>query len=88
MSWYLYILKCSNGNLYTGVTTDIARRLKEHKQGQGAVFTRSFRAEEICHTEEFLNKREAFSREAQIKRWTRKKKLALIAGNIELLKRL
>ena len=88
MIGYVYILKCSDGSLYTGVTTDIARRVKQHKEGQGADFTRSYGVSELCYSEEYFNKNEAFSRETQIKKWTRKKKLALIAGDKELLKRL
>ena len=88
MNWYVYILRCSDGSLYTGVTTDISRRVKQHKDGQGADFTRSFGVDELCYSEEFLSKGEAFTREAQIKKWTRKKKLALIAGDKDLLKKL
>ena len=88
MSRHVYILRCSYGSLYTGVTTDISRRVKQHKDGQGADFTRPFGVDELCDSEEFLNKSEAFSRESQIKKWTRKKKLALIAGDKDLLKRL
>lgn len=88
MNWYVYILKCSDGRLYTGVTTDVSRRLKQHRQGLGANFTRTFGMDKLCYSEKFLNKSDAFSRETQIKKWTRKKKLALIAGDKELLKKL
>ena len=88
MSWYVYILKCSDGRLYTGVTTEIFRRVKQHRQGQGADFTRLFGVDDLCYSEEFLDKSEAFIRESQIKKWTRKKKLALIAGDKDLLKKL
>ena len=53
-----------------------------------ADFTRSFGVDELCYSEEFLHKSEAFSRETQIKKWTRKNKLALIAGDKDLLKKL
>ncbi len=88
MNWHVYILKCPDGRLYIGVTTDISRRLKQHRQGQGAAFTRTFSVDELCYSETFLNKSEAFSREIQLKKWTHKKKLALIAGDKELLKKL
>ncbi len=88
MSWYVYILKCSDGRLYTGVTTDVARRLEKHKRGQGAEFTRVFGVEELCYSEEYSIKSRAFLREAQLKRWTHKKKLALIKRNKDLLKKL
>lgn len=76
--WYLYILKCSDGSLYTGVTTDVARRFKEHRDGKGSKALRARRVTEIVYEEKFPTRSQAQVREAQIKRWTRQKKLALI----------
>lgn len=86
--WYVYILKCENGDLYTGITDDVQRRFEEHASGKGGYFTKSFGAEEVLFSEEHPDKSSALKREAQIKGWTRKKKLVLIKGNLELLKRL
>ncbi len=86
--WFVYILKCRNDDLYTGITDNLQRRFDEHKSGKGGHFTRSFGAEEILYSEEHMNKSSALKREAQIKGWTRKKKLALIEGDLELLKKL
>ena len=86
--WHLYILECKNGDLYTGVTDNIQRRFGEHKSGKGGHFTRSFGAEEILYSEKCPDKSSALKREAQIKGWTRKKKLVLIKGDLELLKKL
>jgi putative endonuclease len=76
--WYVYILQCSNGALYTGITKDIARRFNEHIAGRGGKFTRSFLPEKILFTERHLSKESALAREALIKKWPRKKKLELI----------
>ena len=86
--WFVYILRCKNGDLYTGVTTDLVRRFKEHISGKGGHFTKSFKVKELLFSEKRPDKSSALKREAQIKGWTRKKREALIAGNVELLKRL
>ncbi len=88
MMWHVYILNCKNGALYTGITNNLQRRLNEHRQGKGGHFTKSFGAKEIIFSEEHPNKPSALRREAQIKRWTRNKKLALIKGDKVLLKKL
>ena len=80
--WYVYITKTQNGSLYTGITTDIERRLQEHKRKHYNP------SEEVLYKEPLPNKFEAAKREKQIKGWTRRKKLALIDGNLELLKKL
>ena len=70
-----YILKCSDNSLYTGWTNDIKHRLKMHNEGKGAKYTRG---RELVYLEEFDTKQEAMSKEAKIKRLTRKEKLLLI----------
>ena len=86
--WFVYILKCKNGDLYTGITDNLQRRFNEHASGKGGHFTKSFIAEETLFSEEHPDKLSALKREAQIKGWTRKKKLALVKGDLELLKKL
>ena len=86
--WWVYILRCKNGDLYTGITDNVQRRFKEHLSGKGGHFTKSFIVEEILFSEKHPDKPSALKREAQIKGWTRKKKLALIKGDAELLKKL
>lgn len=75
--YFLYILECANGALYTGITTDVKRRFKEHASGTGGRYTRSQKVQRIAYTEEHPDRSSALKREAQIKRWRRKKKLAL-----------
>lgn len=73
-----YILKCNDNSLYTGWTNDITHRLKMHNEGKGAKYTRGRGPVELVYLEEFKTKQEAMSREAKIKRLTRKEKLLLI----------
>ena len=73
-----YILKCNDSSLYTGWTNDITHRLKMHNEGKGAKYTRGRGPVELVYLEEFETKQEAMSREAKIKRLTRKEKLLLI----------
>lgn len=73
-----YILKCNDNSLYTGWTNDITHRLKMHNEGKGAKYTRGRGPVELVYLEKFETKQEAMSREAKIKRLTRKEKLLLI----------
>jgi putative endonuclease len=79
--WYVYILDCRNKDLYTGVTNNIERRLKDHQAGKGGHYTSYNRPRRILYTEEFKGKSEAKNREQQIKQWSKSKKLALIKGD-------
>jgi len=83
--WYVYILECKNKSFYTGITTDVERRFKEH-QNKTAHYTSYNPPIRIVHTETYLTKKQAAKREAQIKSWRRKKKLSLIKGDLKLLK--
>lgn len=76
--WFVYILKCKNGDLYTGITNNLERRFEEHKSGKGGKFTHVFKVDKMLYSEPCGSKSEALRREAQIKGWRRKKKLSLI----------
>ncbi len=76
--YYVYLIRCEDGSIYTGITNDLERRFKEHKSKIGGHHTASHKVEKIIHTEEFDTKSAALKREAQIKGWRREKKLALI----------
>ncbi len=76
--YFLYILKCTDGSLYTGITTDVARRLAEHKAGKGGSYTGSREVVRVAYSEKFPDRSSASKREAEIKRWPREKKLKLI----------
>ncbi len=84
--WYVYIVRCSDKSLYTGVTSDIQRRLKEHNSGKGGRYTKSRAPVTLVYSEAYKTKSEALSRESQIKRWSRAKKKALIEQNYNRLK--
>jgi len=83
----VYIIECAADRLYTSITQDVPRRLVEHRSG-GCRFTKAYPAKRLLYTEAFPTRAEAERRERQIKGWTRRKKLALIAGDPALLKRL
>ncbi|MDR3547135.1 MAG: GIY-YIG nuclease family protein [Candidatus Pacebacteria bacterium] len=78
--YYLYILQCKDKSLYTGITTDIARRLKEHQEGKGGHYTRSHGAEKMLHIEPFPTRSAASAREFEVKQLRREAKLALIGS--------
>jgi putative endonuclease len=73
----VYMLECANGSFYTGITTDMERRFIEHFSGKGARYTRSNPPIRIMLTETFKTRSAASKREAEIKGWSRKKKLGL-----------
>jgi len=78
--WFLYMIQCANGHLYTGVTVDIERRFKEHQIGgaKAAKFLRGKGPLVLVYHETVGNRSDALKREIAIKRWPRAKKLALI----------
>ena len=75
---YTYIVECSDGTLYTGWTNDIEKRLKAHNEGKGAKYTRGRGPLELVYLEVHDTKSEAMSREARIKRLTKREKLNLL----------
>lgn len=79
MPWFVYMLRCGDGSLYTGCTDDTARRLAVHQSGKGAKYTRSRLPVALVYREEVPDKSAALRREIAIKRLTRQQKLALIA---------
>ncbi len=81
MPYFVYVLECTDGSLYTGITTDVPRRFKEHQDGTGSRFTRAKGAKRIVHTEQLPDRSSALKREASIKRMSRDQKLTLIAKN-------
>jgi putative endonuclease len=76
--WYIYILECSDGTLYTGITTDVNRRLLEHNSGKGAKYTRTRRPVVLKALFEANNRSEASKEEYRIKQLSRAEKLKLL----------
>lgn len=79
--WKLYILRCGDGSLYTGITTDVEKRLEVHRSGKGAKYTRGRGPLELVYTEECGTHSDALKRELEIKALPREEKQRLI-GNI------
>ena len=80
-TWYLYILRCGDGTLYTGITTDVEKRLEAHRSGKGAKYTRGRGPLELVYQERCADHSEALKREFAMKQLSRQQKEALIAGN-------
>ncbi|HET7239723.1 MAG TPA: TIGR02453 family protein [Gemmatimonadales bacterium] len=78
MAWFVYLARCADGSLYTGVTTDPARRERAHNRGRGAAYTRSRRPVRLVHLEPARDRGAALRRELAIKRLTRAGKEALM----------
>ena len=76
--YFVYLLECNDGSIYTGITTDVKRRFQEHRDGKGGHYTRARGAVKILYTERYTTRSRALIREAQIKKMRRDKKLMLI----------
>ena len=85
---FMYILQCADDSYYTGSTINLERRLAQHQAGEGARHTARRLPVALVYYEKFSRIALAYYREKQVQRWTRKKKAALIAGDVEELKRL
>ena len=75
---YTYIVKCSDGSLYTGWTNHLEQRICAHNEGKGAKYTKSRRPVELVYYETFSTKEEAMRREYEIKQMKKREKLALV----------
>ena len=80
--WYLYILHCKDNTLYTGITTDVEKRLEAHRSGKGAKYTRGRTPLELVYREECENHSHALRREWEIKKLTRTEKEILIESSV------
>lgn len=78
--WYLYILRCRDGTLYTGITTDVEKRFAAHCAGKGAKYTRGRGPLALCYSEACGNHSHALKREREIKALTRVEKENMIAA--------
>ena len=85
---YVYILRCQDRSLYIGECDELMRRVDRHNEGRGCAYTASRLPVTLVYSEQFASRIDAVKRERQLKRWTREKKEALIAGDWHNLKRL
>ena len=76
--YHVYLIQCEDGSIYTGITTDLERRFKEHSDKTGGHYTRAHKVEKILYTEEYPTRSEALKREAEIKKLRRDKKFKLV----------
>ncbi len=82
--YYVYILKCSDGSFYVGITNDLERRTGEHEYGWNPTcYTHERRPVRLVYSSEFTNVNEAIAWEKRVKSWSRQKKIALIMGDFE-----
>ncbi len=79
--YHFYILRCKDESLYCGITTDLAEREEKHNSGKGSVYVRSHGGGKIVYYEKLNSKSDALKREAEVKKWTRLKKLELIKND-------
>jgi predicted GIY-YIG superfamily endonuclease len=84
----VYILRCADGSLYVGSTNDVPARLQRHQEGGAPMWTAARCPVDLVFVEDHDDLRSAVARERQLKRWTRVKKEALIAGDVGRLKQL
>ncbi len=82
MSWYLYIVRCSDGSYYTGITTDLARRIKMHNTKVGAKSLYGRLPVVLSYFEKYADKIQAAKREREIKGWRRNKKEKLVSKGL------
>jgi putative endonuclease len=78
MSWYVYVLLCSDKSLYTGSTNNLKVRFSSHKNGKGGRYTRSHKVIKLMYKEQVGTQSEALKREAEIKSWKRSDKIQLL----------
>ena len=76
--WYLYILRCGDGSLYTGITTDVEKRVEIHRAGKGAKYTRGRTPLELVYRESCGSHSDALKRELAVKKLTREQKEQMI----------
>ncbi len=81
--WYVYILRCADDTLYTGISTDVEKRLQAHRSGRGAKYTRSRCPLTLVYRESCGSHSQALKRECRIKSMTRAEKLQLIRQESE-----
>lgn len=83
-TWHLYLVRCDDGSLYTGISTDVSRRLQQHRQNQGAKRLRGRESLQLVFQCEIGDRSSAQRIEYRVKRLRREQKEALIAGQLPL----
>ncbi len=86
--WFVYVLRCADDSLYIGETGNLDERVVRHREGTASAYTARRRPVSLSYSEWHPTRDIALKRERQLKRWTRAKKEALVAGDVERLKKL
>ncbi len=73
--WFVYILLCEDQSFYTGISNNVDRRYAQHKSGNGGKYTRSHKPIKLVYQEELISRSDALKREAEIKSWSRDRKI-------------
>lgn len=84
--YFVYILRCSDGSYYTGITTDLKRRVAEHNSGKGARYTKGRLPVRLIYSHICIGRAEALREEASIKKMSKDQKYSMITGGLRLLK--
>ncbi|SAK70921.1 endo/excinuclease domain-containing protein [Caballeronia hypogeia] len=84
MPWFLYLIECADGSLYTGIATDVEARFVAHASGKGARYTRARKPVRVMASFELAGRSEALRAEYRVKRLTAQQKRALIAGDFSI----
>ena len=82
--YFVYLLECKDHTIYTGITTDVTRRFKEHSQGKGGAYTKAKKVIKILYSEEQENRSSALKRESEIKKLTHAQKLTLVSKTMKM----
>lgn len=82
--WFVYIVRCGDGSLYTGITTDVAKRVKAHQDGKGAKYTRGRGPITLCDSRKMPSKSSALRLESFIKRQKKDDKLTALHSNVDM----
>lgn len=82
MPYYVYIIRCRGGSLYTGCTKDLDSRMKLHADGKGARYTKMHKPKKLVHVEEFSSRSEAMKREKKVKKLSHREKLQLVNSKV------
>lgn len=79
--WFVYVLLCKDGSLYTGSTNNLEKRFSNHNNGKGGKYTRAHKPIKIIYSEKLSSQSEALKREMEIKSWSREKKIKILKLN-------
>ncbi len=79
--WFVYVLECDDGSFYTGISNNVEKRFSDHVNGKGGHYTRSHKPIKIIYSEKLASRSQALKKEAQIKSWSRKKKIKFLLNS-------